>query len=219
MCKRRPFSTVAAYDAAQQTWAERRSDASRQGKSAFSNARSKHAKTHFSQYLFEVPPFFLGMNKVVAEILHVGDLNIGKQMHKQGTRRHCDPFMLEKISNFFGGMGVDIKMKTKKDGKMAENWFKASTFAEMVLGTRQFPGGAPAWVPSLVLLIGNLRLDQRTRIASDLGEPSVPPPPTWALHLSLQVHMRMCSVRAQASLLRKPRTHAEQIRGSHRCNS
>ena len=59
VCKRRSFETVAAYAAAQQTWAERRSDTTRQGKAKFLNDRSKHAASHFSQYLFEVPPFLI----------------------------------------------------------------------------------------------------------------------------------------------------------------
>ena len=100
----------------------------------------------------------------------MGDLNIGKQMDKQGRRRHCDPLQQDAVAKFFTGMGVRVKMKAAKNGQQTDGWFKASVFAEMVFGSAKFPGGAAAWVPSLVLLIGNLKLEERDRVARTLGD-------------------------------------------------
>ena len=66
-------------------------------------------------------------------------------------------------------MGHPLPVKAKRDGKVGESWFKASAFAEMVLGSRRFPGGASAWVPSLALLIGRLKLEQRDKVAAVEG--------------------------------------------------
>ena len=60
-------------------------------------------------------------------------------------------------------------MKTKKDDKQVESWFKASAFAEMVVGSRSFPGGAAAWVPTLVMVVGAAKLEQKDKVRRSLG--------------------------------------------------
>ena len=169
VCKQAPFATVAERDEAEAQHAAMKNDTSVEGGKKFAAARSKHSSKHFSQYLFEVPPLLVGMDHVVPELLHVGDLNVAKQIYKQGTRRHCNASMLEKLSVFFSGMGVRIRMKPKADGKSAENWFKAAQFNEMLMGSHNFPGGAPAWVPSLVLLLGDMKLEERDKVARHFG--------------------------------------------------
>eukprot|EP00965_Chrysotila_dentata_P203093 6181512-Pleurochrysis_carterae.AAC.3 len=94
------------------------------------------------------------MDRVVPEIMHVGDLNVGKQIDKQGVMRHADTYARDRISIFYADMGSPRNTKKKSNGRLGEDWLKASQFYEMIYGCKRFPGGAPAWVPSLVLLLG-----------------------------------------------------------------
>eukprot|EP00965_Chrysotila_dentata_P036315 1209609-Pleurochrysis_carterae.AAC.1 len=93
--------------------------------------------------------------------MHVADLNIGKQVDKHAVMRHADTYTRERIATFYKGMGAPRNTKKKPDGRVGTEWFKASQFAQMIFGGKRFPGGAPAWVPSLVLLLGECRLDTR----------------------------------------------------------
>eukprot|EP00965_Chrysotila_dentata_P047061 1562374-Pleurochrysis_carterae.AAC.2 len=41
------------------------------------------------------------MGSVVPELLHAGELNVDKQLHKQPLRWHFDDFTAEKVSSFY----------------------------------------------------------------------------------------------------------------------
>ena len=100
-CKKLPFASVAEYSAAMQRWSTMRADVSREGKKKFLKERSAHASTHISQYPFEFPAFLVGMDKVIPETLHIYDLNIDKQIYKQGIRRHLDEYTAGRVTDFF----------------------------------------------------------------------------------------------------------------------
>ena len=161
-CKKLPFASVAEYSAAMQRWSTMRADVSREGKKKFLKERSAHASTHISQYPFEFPAFLVGMDKVIPETLHIYDLNIDKQIYKQGIRRHLDEYTAGRVTDFFSGMGAPLNQQ-RADGTKDEKWWKAAFRAGMILGNAKFPGGVAAWLPSLVLLIGKCRLEQRDK--------------------------------------------------------
>ena len=48
--------------------------------------------------------------------------------------------------------------------QVKNDWFKASLYEAMTLGTLQFPGGMAAWGPTLVLLIGECKLETRRAV-------------------------------------------------------
>ena len=66
-------------------------------------------------------------------------------------------------------MGADLPQQQSGGGK-SEKWWKAAFRAGMVLGNRQFPGGIAAWLPTLVLLIGNCKLALRDKARGAEGQ-------------------------------------------------
>eukprot|EP00965_Chrysotila_dentata_P216970 6189694-Pleurochrysis_carterae.AAC.3 len=42
----------------------------------------------------------------------------------------------------------------RKDGTKHDKWFKAADRVSMIYGNQRFPGGVCAWLPSLMLLVG-----------------------------------------------------------------
>eukprot|EP00965_Chrysotila_dentata_P239889 6203369-Pleurochrysis_carterae.AAC.2 len=75
-------------------------------------------------------------------------------------------------------MGAPRNTKKKSNGRTSDEWFKASQFSEMIYGGKRFPGGAPAWVPSLVLLLGECKIENREKVAAVVGRhPSMPAHP------------------------------------------
>ena len=62
-------------------------------------------------------------------------------------------------------MAIVSNLCLLKKGKHLESWFKASAFTEMMVGSRKIPGGAPAWAPTLVMLVGAGKLEQKDKIA------------------------------------------------------
>eukprot|EP00965_Chrysotila_dentata_P151458 5005264-Pleurochrysis_carterae.AAC.6 len=58
------------------------------------------------------------MGNVVSDLLHVGDLNVDKQCHKQSIRRHLDDYTADKVTNFYKGMGAKLNMTRNKDGSI-----------------------------------------------------------------------------------------------------
>eukprot|EP00965_Chrysotila_dentata_P027242 905044-Pleurochrysis_carterae.AAC.1 len=61
-------------------------------------------------------------------------------------------------------MGARINL-VAKDGATFDKWFKGALRAGMVLGNDQFPGGVAAWLPSLVYLIGECKIEKRDKVA------------------------------------------------------
>ena len=140
-----------------------RSDFSRDGKKAFLNERSAHSSQHINQYPHEYPAFLVGMDSVIPEIMHIYDLNIDKQLNKQGIMRHLDPHTHSRVLDFYSGMGAALTGE-RSDNSKSEKWWKAAFRAGMVLGNQKFPGGVAAWLPSLILLIGECMLEKREAI-------------------------------------------------------
>eukprot|EP00965_Chrysotila_dentata_P217882 6190275-Pleurochrysis_carterae.AAC.1 len=175
-CKCRPYATVDDFEADRQVWEAAKSDPSKQGKARFAKMRSAHAETHISQHKFSMPSFLIGMSGVIPELLHVGDLNVDKQLHKQGLRRHIDDFTANNVSDFYAGMGSPLKLVRQKDGN-GDKWLKAAQRAGMILGNLKFPGGVAAWLPSLVLLVGKCMLQNRATAARTAAVDGVAQPP------------------------------------------
>jgi len=65
-----------------------KSDLCKEGKAKFAELRSEHASSHIQQKKFEVPGLLVGIGGVIPELLHVGDLNVDKQLHKQVSGTH-----------------------------------------------------------------------------------------------------------------------------------
>eukprot|EP00965_Chrysotila_dentata_P260313 6213859-Pleurochrysis_carterae.AAC.1 len=114
-CKSTPYASVEEYTADWEAWNELRSDLFKPGKAKFAKLRLEHSSTHAQQYKFELPPLLVGMGDVVPELLHAGDLNVDKQVHKQALRRQLDKYEADKLSTFYRGMGVAINL-VRKDG-------------------------------------------------------------------------------------------------------
>eukprot|EP00965_Chrysotila_dentata_P165998 5480999-Pleurochrysis_carterae.AAC.1 len=91
----------------------------------------------------------LGMKNVVPDLLHVSDLNIDKEVHKQAILRHLDGYALEQVQRFYMAMGARILLVGKDGAGKFEKWFKGALRAGMVLGYDYFPGGVAAWLPSM----------------------------------------------------------------------
>eukprot|EP00965_Chrysotila_dentata_P191150 6174340-Pleurochrysis_carterae.AAC.1 len=70
------------------------------------------------------------MQSVIPEIMHVGDLNIGKQIDKQAVMRHVVTYAREQIAVFYQGMGALRNTKKKVNGHIGSDWFKVSQFSE-----------------------------------------------------------------------------------------
>eukprot|EP00965_Chrysotila_dentata_P065484 2170203-Pleurochrysis_carterae.AAC.1 len=58
------------------------------------------------------------MDAVIPENMHVGDLNIGKQIDKQAVMRHADTYTRERIAIFYAGMGAPRNSKRKSIGRV-----------------------------------------------------------------------------------------------------
>ena len=121
------------------------------------------------------------MDRVVMDVMHVGPLNIGKQGDKQGVRRHCNDYIADRVATFYKGMGCPRGSCKKKDGTVRQDFWKACEFDAMCYGNGKFPGGAAAWVPSLVLLMGDCKLELRAKHGG-----AAPAPPAPAASSSLE---------------------------------
>eukprot|EP00965_Chrysotila_dentata_P165655 5469588-Pleurochrysis_carterae.AAC.1 len=71
------------------------------------------------------------MRSFTPELLHLGDLNVDKQLHKQGLQRHLNTFALEKVSEFYLGMGAPLNLVGNDGNRSGDKWFKAAQRASM----------------------------------------------------------------------------------------
>eukprot|EP00965_Chrysotila_dentata_P178564 5897412-Pleurochrysis_carterae.AAC.1 len=108
------------------------------------------------------------MKNVIPDLLHVGDLNVDKQVHKQAILRHLDGHTRQLVQAFYTGMGARINL-VAKDGATLDKWFKGAFRAGMILGNAQFPGGVAAWLPTLVYLIGECKIEKRDKVTKATG--------------------------------------------------
>uniref|UniRef100_A0A6S9Z2V6 Uncharacterized protein n=1 Tax=Chrysotila carterae TaxID=13221 RepID=A0A6S9Z2V6_CHRCT len=145
-----------------------KNDNTKEGRKVLAQAKAEHRHAYFIQNCFECPLLYIGMKNVILDLLHVGDLNINKQVHKQAIRRHLDEYTAAKVADFYAGTGAKISL-VGKNGTRRDKWFKGALRAGMILGNERFPGGVAAWPPSLVCLIGFCKLQKRDKVASAAG--------------------------------------------------
>jgi hypothetical protein len=148
-----------------------KSDQTRSGKSAYASARKKFSDIHGNQYEFQYNPLKGGMELFVPDALHVYDINIGYQFVAQVILRVCDSRAREKVMEFFAGMGVRLDTRKKGAGDRGSKWMKGSAWAAMCLGSRKaYPGGITAWLPTLVMVIGESLRESRMFARNDSGK-------------------------------------------------
>ena len=157
VCKKKPYKTVAEYEAGLKAVAAKRCDTSKEGKNIWKRERSNHGAAHFSQYLHEAPNLMFNMLNVIPEIMHLDALNVAKQAWTKGLATLLNEHMREVLTGFIKGLGGKLDVKAKPDGRSGTAWFKASMWAELVHGSDKVPAGLPAWLAT-VLYIRRLRL-------------------------------------------------------------
>ena len=158
-CKRVPFPTAVDKQARRDLLQTMKSDMTRKGKSEYRAMRQKFSDTHGNQHEFHYNPLKGGMKLFVPDSLHVYDINLGYQFCMQVIWRVCDVRARERVSQFHAGMGVKVEPNKKSAGRC--KWMKGSVWAGMCLGNKRFPGGITAWLPSLVMVIGESMLESR----------------------------------------------------------
>ena len=121
--------------------------------------RQKYSDSHGNQHEFQCPPLLGGMKLFVPDALHVYDINLGYQFSKLVIWRVCDSRARERVAAFYEGMGVKVDTCSKSKGR--NKWMKGSLWASMCLGSKRFPGGITAWLPSLIIAIGESMLESR----------------------------------------------------------
>eukprot|EP00965_Chrysotila_dentata_P226134 6195220-Pleurochrysis_carterae.AAC.4 len=68
-------------------------------------------------------------------------------------------------------MGAPLDL-IRKDGTKHEKWFKAANRVAMIYGNPRCPGWVCAWLPSLVLLVGECMLAKRAKVVASAGQRS-----------------------------------------------
>ena len=169
-CGTVPYATEADRDAAR---AKLRAMAEAEGKTAQNRHRAerkRHADKHGNQHEFMPPVFRGGMSIWMPDNMHEADLNAGKQIFFKSTLRHLGAEDREWATGFFKGMGAPIDLSKKEDGRnKQQKWWKASVFVELTFGSRRFPGGVAAWLPSLLWHLGERVLRRRAEIAAEVA--------------------------------------------------
>uniref|UniRef100_A0A7S4F4G1 Uncharacterized protein n=1 Tax=Chrysotila carterae TaxID=13221 RepID=A0A7S4F4G1_CHRCT len=57
-----------------------KNDNTKEGRKVLAQAKAEHRHAYFIQNCFECPLLYIGMKNVILDLLHVGDLNINKQV-------------------------------------------------------------------------------------------------------------------------------------------
>ena len=82
------------------------------------------------------------MSLVPVELLHHLYLNLPKVMDKWLIRRHFSSASRFKAMEYFSSIGCGIDLRTKDEGRRAEDkWFTGAVWQKVVEGTDKHPGG------------------------------------------------------------------------------
>ena len=151
-----PYANKVAWEAADTAWAKEAKEAKTPSeKAALARKRTDITRKHGHQKRGE--KFLLGlptMARVPVELLHLLLLNLPKVGFKWLIRRHLSFNSREEASAYFASIGCGIDLKTKEEGRRAEEkWFSGSDWQRVVEGTDKHGGLADA-ITFLVGLMG-----------------------------------------------------------------